>query len=182
MHFRLQHTFDKLESQRRKLLLEVKMMPDETFNTAPENRWSVNQVLAHLVAAERLSLMYMQKKVLGAKELSDTGLWEELKMLILKISQRLPGLKFKAPTVVKEHTSAYSSYDALAADWDKVRAEWKQFLSNLPDEFVRRKIYRHVVAGRLNAHHSLVFAGEHIAHHIPQIRALQKRTKSSRIA
>lgn len=170
----LQATFDKLEAQRAKLLASVSEMSLEAFNMAPENKWSVNQVLAHLIAAERLSLRYMQKKVLGVDDVSDTGLWEEMKILVLKITQRLPGLKFKAPKVVIEHTAAYRNFEELAADWDKVRSEWKDFLDHLPERYARRKIYRHVMAGRLNAHHSLIFAGEHMIHHMPQIQAARR--------
>lgn len=179
MNAKLQKTFDRLELQRHQLLSDVGAMSHEEFSTAPPGKWTVNQILAHLIAGEQLTLTYMQKKILGVKDAADSGLYEEVKMLMLKISQRMPGLKFKAPHVVKEHTKVYDSFQALVEDWNRLRSEWRQFLDDLPDEYVNRKIYKHVIAGRLNAHHSLIFAGEHIVHHWPQIIALQKRSSSS---
>jgi hypothetical protein len=171
MNAHLLQLFDELEKQRQQLLSEVKSASPDTWHRAPAGKWSVLQILAHLLQAERLSLQYMRKKALGIEQATDAGWWEDVKMLALKISQRLPGLKFRAPRVVVDTTPAYTTLADLERDWDALRNELHNFVSAIPDSYTHRKIYRHVFAGRLSAPQALIFFGEHIVHHLPQIKA-----------
>jgi len=171
MNSTLQRLFDTLEEDRKELLGRTGNLSPEKQLHAPDGKWSVRQILAHLIAAEKLSVLYLNKKILGIAQVEDTGWWEEVKMILLQISQRLP-LKFKAPKAVVEHTPAYSSFDELAQDWDKTRAELKTLLEKFDDTQVRKKIFKHIRAGRLNIRHALLFFREHIIHHTPQINRL----------
>ncbi len=177
MHTSLQNLFDEIEIQRKKMLDSVKTFSQEELNKVlhPGN-WSAAQILSHLITAEQLSLRYMQKKIQGIKEAPDSGLWEEVKINLLKISQRLPGLKFKAPQNVMEHMAQYQELTTITTEWEKVRGELKSLFEKIPDDQINRKIYRHVLAGYLNAKHSLIFFREHLTHHTPQIKKLLKVT------
>ncbi|MEQ8423734.1 MAG: hypothetical protein RIA63_03425 [Cyclobacteriaceae bacterium] len=96
MNSKLQTLFEDLERQRLQLLNEVKQQP-EKFDLKPDKKkWSIREILAHLVTAEKLTVQYMAKKIQGIDQAGDSGPLEEIKMIILKISQRLP-LKFTAP-------------------------------------------------------------------------------------
>ncbi len=148
-------------------------MSADKLKYAPEGKWSIQQILAHLIAAEKLSVIYLNKKKLGVNDAHDTGLLEEIKMVVLKLSQRLP-LKFKAPRGVVENTPTYASFEELMLDWDRTRSELREFLEKIDDTQIRKKIYKHIVAGRLNIQHALVFLREHIIHHTPQINRLLK--------
>lgn len=173
MNTQLHRLFDALEIQRFQLLDRVKKRPAQ-FNVKPDhNRWSLHQVLAHLVAAEKLSVFYLRKKIQGIDQAGNTGLIEELKMVVLRISQRLP-FKFKAPKPVIETTTAYSSLEALITDWDSTRANLKQLLEQIQDNQLKRKIFKHVIAGKLNIKHAVMFLQEHVAHHLPQVNRLLK--------
>lgn len=119
-----------------------------------------------------MSLLYIQKKIQGIDQLKDTGLWEEIKINLLKISQRLPGLKFRAPQRVVENTTFYTDLATIAKEWDDVRSEFRILLEKIPKQDVNKRIYRHVRAGYLNARHALIFFREHIIHHTPQIKKL----------
>ena len=171
MNTKLQHLFDSLERERDSLLATVKNLSPDKQQHAPEGKWSIQQILAHIIAAEKLSIMYLHKKMLGIKEVEDTGVLEEIKMALLQLSQRLP-LKFKAPRVVVENTPAYANFEELTADWNKTRAELKTLLEKFDDTQIRKKIYKHIRAGRLNIQHALMFFREHIIHHTPQINRL----------
>lgn len=173
MNIKLQILFDSLERERDSLLASIKNLSPDKQQHAPEGKWSIQQILAHLIAAEKLSIMYLHKKMLGIKEAEDTGALEEIKMVLLQISQRLP-LKFKAPRVVVENTPAYATFEELTADWDKTRSELKTLLEKFDDTQIKKKIYKHVRAGRLNIQHALMFFQEHIIHHTPQINRLLK--------
>ena len=171
MNIKLQILFDSLERERDSLLASIKNLSPDKQQHAPEGKWSIQQILAHLIAAEKLSVMYLNKKMLGIKEVEDTGVLEELKMVVLQLSQRLP-LKFKAPRVVVENTPAYANFEELTTDWNKTRAELKTLLEKFDDTQIRKKIYKHIRAGRLNIQHALLFFREHIIHHTPQIKRL----------
>lgn len=172
MNTKLKLLFDSLESERVMLLTSLKNLSSDKLLQAPEGKWSIQQILAHLIAAEKLSLMYLQKKMLGITEAENTGAWEEVKMILLRISQRLP-FKFKAPRTVVENTPSYASFEELTVDWDKTRAELKTLLERFEDSQIKKQIYKHVRAGRLNIQHALMFFHEHIVHHTPQINRLK---------
>src|SRR6185503_1288536 len=98
MHTELQQAFDVLELQRKKILELARELPPNAFNQRPrENKWSASEILSHIVSAEHLSALYIRKKMQGASSAKDSGAFEEAKFLLLQLSQRLPGLKFKAP-------------------------------------------------------------------------------------
>jgi hypothetical protein len=170
---KLQQLFDKLEADRNNLLVTLRTFPSDRLEYAPEGKWSIREILAHLISAEKLSVQYINKKILGIRDVEDTGVWDEVKMVLLQASQRLP-LKFKAPTGLVENTPANQNLDQLMADWEKTRVELKILLEKFDDTQIRKKIYKHVRAGRLNIQHALMFFREHIIHHSPQINRLLK--------
>jgi uncharacterized damage-inducible protein DinB len=167
----LKKKFDLLEVQRKTLLHSLQSQSAEKLSQQPAGKWSINQVIAHLITAERLSLAYLKKKIQAVDEVEDTGLIEELKMIALIISQRLP-FKFKAPKMVVENTPQPKGISQLELEWEQVRNELKSLLETIKDHQINRKIYNHVVAGKLNIKQTLIFFSEHIIHHQPQINRL----------
>lgn len=174
MNSNLQKLFDSLELQRTTVLNGIKSLSTEILNKHAPGKWSANQVLAHIITAEQLSVTYLKKKIQGIDETTNTGLIEELKMLALVVSQRLP-LKFKAPKVVVESTPPYQSAAQLEQAWDKTRGELAEVLNQFKDQHLNRKIYKHPFAGKLNIQQMLHFFSEHIIHHQPQIKKLLKQ-------
>ncbi len=169
MHPRLEHLYTDLEKQREKLLTPLRELKNEKLNHHLSEKWSINQIIAHLIAAERLSVMYLNKKMQGAETAEDTGLAEDIKMLLLIASQRLP-MKFKVPKVVLENTSQERDFKKLELEWISVRADLKKTLNSVKATHLKRKIYKHVRAGMLNIQHAVKFLREHVGHHIPQIK------------
>jgi hypothetical protein len=168
---KLQSVFNETETTRKNVLQLVKNMPEEKFFQSPEGKWSVSQILSHLIIAETLSLQYMKKKSLGLKDIDDTGFMENAKFLLLKIAQRLP-IKYKAPAVLREKAPTNIPYNEIVRRWDQLRGEVKDFLEKFDDKSVNKKVYKHVVAGRLNVVQAIAFFNEHINHHLPQIKRL----------
>jgi hypothetical protein len=174
MDTRLEHLYNKIETQRKALLLPLKVLSNDKLNAHPPAKWSINQIIAHLITAEDLSIIYLNKKILGIKDVEDGGLLEEMKMILLVASQRLP-LKFKAPKMVLDRTSNETDLNELIAKWNLTRLELKNILDRIESQHIKRKIYRHVRVGMLNIQHTLQFIGEHVDHHIPQIKNLLKQ-------
>jgi len=169
MNSRLQSLFDSIESQRHLILFSLTNIPSQKLNSHRPNKWSINQIIAHLISAEQLSVRYIGKKMQGMDQTIDTGFYEELKMLVLQISQRLP-FKFRAPKKVVENTVPESDIAKLMERWDLVREELRVLLEKIEDHQIKRGIYRHVRVGLINIQHALKFFGEHVTHHTPQIK------------
>jgi uncharacterized damage-inducible protein DinB len=169
----LRQFFNKIETQREEVLTLISLLSkDQLLKNPAPGKWSVSQIISHLIMTERLSVNYMKKKIQGIEQTADSGLLEESKMVLLKISQRLPGLKFKAPKYVLENTVLYDDLETLKLEWDKTRAEFQEFLEKVEDRHLDRKIYKHVAVGYLNVKHAVQFFGEHVRHHTPQIKKL----------
>jgi uncharacterized damage-inducible protein DinB len=172
LNTKLQQIFDSLETQRIQVFTSLKNLSGEKLNQQPAHGWSINQVIAHLITAERLSVLYLQKKFQAINEVENSGLIEELKMIVIILSQRLP-FKFKAPKTVVENTKPSTSLQELEQEWTTVRNELKIVLEKFNDDQLKRKIYKHVVAGKLNIQQTLLFFREHIIHHQHQIKRLE---------
>jgi hypothetical protein len=178
MNSKLQATFDSLEQQRAGLLNLIRPLPARALTSSPAGKWSIIHILSHLITGERTGLEYVRKKMLGIDATRDAGPYEEFKMIGLVISQRLPFLKYKVPKLIEERTVVYSELATLEKEWDALRKEWGQLLASLPDHHVNRKIFRHVVAGRLSVEQGMRFFGEHILHHRPQIDKLIRESRN----
>ncbi len=171
----LQNLLDKIESQRSSILNSFRNLTVEKFNRVPApGKWSAAEVLSHVITAERMSLAYMQKKMPGIEQAAFSGPWEEVKILMLKISQRLPGLKFKAPRRVVENTAFYHDFSSIESEWGKVRKELQELLEKFPQHAKRKLIYKHPAVGYLNIRHALIFFHEHLYHHHPQLKKMLK--------
>ncbi|HEY3430084.1 MAG TPA: DinB family protein [Cyclobacteriaceae bacterium] len=173
MNIFFQPIFNELEQQRHKLIDLVKDLPTEKFNYVPSpDKWSIAQILTHILVAERLSIVYMRKKSQGIDQLKDSGFTAQVRLVLLKISQRIPTIKFKAPKVVLENTPAALSVNELVAAWEKQRNDLKTFLEGIGEKNIKKEIYKHVIAGRLDARQAMIFLREHANHHWPQIKRL----------
>lgn len=161
--------FVALETQRGKLLEEIKKASSGQINQQIKGKWSISQIASHLIAAEQLSVSYINKKINAINEVGNTGLLGELKLLFFIVSQRLP-LKYKAPKTLGEQPRSYPDFAELEKDWDETRQQLKFLLEKFPEVGLKKKIYRHPVMGRCNIIHALISFREHINHHYPQIK------------
>lgn len=175
MHPQIQQIVDRLEEQREAILRDFRDFSEEQLHRAPRpGKWSAAQILSHIIAAERMSVAYMQKKLQGIDHASKSGILEDIKFGILKVSQRLPGIKFKAPIRVVENTSLYKDLDNIEAEWRIIRADLLKLVEKIPEHHLDRMIYKHPIAGYLNVPQALKFFREHIIHHAPQLKRLLK--------
>lgn len=177
MNQQFERVFQQIEEERNDFQNQFSVVADEHWNFSPQpGKWSMAQVFTHLVTSEKLSLGYMKKKAQGIEQAGNSGFMQSVKVLILIISQRLPMLKFKAPKVVVDNTPPAMSRQELFATWEKSRLELKNFLEGIGDDHIRKLIYKHPIAGRLDGRQALVFFAEHIHHHRPQLmRLLSKK-------
>ncbi|MBX2961403.1 MAG: DinB family protein [Cyclobacteriaceae bacterium] len=170
MNASVKSVFQELEQQREALLSLVKNIPEERYSKSIlPGKWSISQVLTHILTSEKLSLGYMKKKVNAIDELRDSGVMESLRLWLLIFSQRIP-LKYKAPKVVVDNTPAAMPLNQLTNEWDEIRKELATFLEGIHDKHIKRVIYKHPLTGRLDVRQTMSFFREHIIHHLPQIK------------
>jgi hypothetical protein len=171
-HF--QKPYDKLERQREQILGMIKNLPEDAYQTAPAGKWSVAQILTHLLTSERLSVGYMKKKSLGIEKLKDSGFKHVIVSGMLKVSQRIP-FRYKAPGVIVENTPEALSAEEIEKRWSQSRTDLKEFLEGISKQHSRRLIFKHPIAGMLNAGQAMKFMYEHVNHHLPQVKRLLAR-------
>jgi hypothetical protein len=169
MHPSLEKYFNSLEQQRTKLLTELSPISGERLILSKNGKWSISQILGHIIAAEKLSVGYINKKINAINEVGSTGVWGEVVLGLYIISQRLP-FKYKAPKALGNQPKLYLDLASLENEWNEVRQELKTFLEKFPPSGLKKKIYRHPVMRRCNILHALISFREHIIHHYPQIK------------
>lgn len=177
MHPRLQTAFDSIENAKQRLIDDASTLtPEQYFRSPAPGKWSVAQIMTHLMVVEQLSLHYMKKKSLGINEVKDSGVIEEARFRIYSMLFRLP-LKLKAPKTILDHTPEALSLSDLDTNWKRSRNKLNTFLSAIDDKHIRRMIYKHAFAGRLDVLQALRFFKEHIDHHRPQIDKIIRLSK-----
>ena len=173
MNSKLRVQFDRLEKARHDVITHISHIDEMCFRKSNGNKWSVGQILIHIVTSEKLALQYMRKKSLGVDALKNSGIVEPIKLTILKVSQRLP-IKYKAPKGIREMTPEAISKQELITLWDQSRLELKTFLESIEEKHINKKIFKHPIAGMFNASQGVAFLREHLLHHKPQILRLSK--------
>ncbi len=177
LNTKLNNAFNKLEAVTNKVLHDLSVLDDVKLNYKPtKGKWSINEILTHLLASEIVSINYMKKKSLGIDRLEDSGIIEWFKLYLLKLSQRVP-FKYKAPKYLVETTPTGIPLREITMQWKNAHAEMKAFFESIENKNIRKKIYKHPVAGYLDVIQATCFMREHVRHHMPQIERLQKQNE-----
>lgn len=171
MKRKTEKAFKRLEKQRLNLLSIYRSLSDEQlrFNPGPES-WNLLQVMRHLVTAEKLSLIYIQRKISRPEKTPKAGVGSRFRSLLLKLALFLP-IKFKAPKIA-EVEEAYPDFNEMVLEWDEVRNEYQEIISINDAEILSKALYRHPRAGLLNIKQAIEFMEDHVAHHKKQVERI----------
>lgn len=163
--------FKKIENQREEILKQYEQLTTDQlrFNPSP-GRWNLLQVLRHLVTAEKMSLIYIQRKMRNHKNIPKAGLGAFFRFKILKYALILP-IKYKAPKFA-EVREDYPDFETMISEWDTVRSDMLDLIENSKDEILAKALYKHPRAGLLNVKQALEFIEIHTAHHRKQMDRL----------
>jgi uncharacterized damage-inducible protein DinB len=140
--------------------------PDRLALRPPSGGWNALDVVQHLVLVEEGVLGYAGKKRQGPPQ--PVPFLDRGRLGLLVAVLRSP-LRFRAPApqVVPAETLPL---DGLRARWAEARRSLGAFVADLPDERLRALVFRHPIAGALDAAGTLTFLDEHVRHHEGQIR------------
>lgn len=170
MHSSFQPLLDTLERERLELADLLRFRSAEELNHAPgPGKWSAIQVMHHLIISEELSLGYLKKKTSFQSNFEKAGLKTSLRKGLLKIYLSLP-FKFKAPKGVSDEAlPAFGTLEETMDRWEKARQAMAAFLSQAPEGYSDKEIYRHPFAGKLTLEGMLEFFLAHFRRHREQV-------------
>ncbi|MBX0331682.1 DinB family protein [Pontibacter sp. HSC-14F20] len=169
----LESRYLKLEESRNRLVGELEGLDEELLNRAtPTGKWSINQIVAHLIQVEQLTNSYIQRK-LQEDKLESASLAHTFRSLLLRVALH-SGMKFKAPDAVAK-VPAYASLNSLRIQWDAARYQLEDTLTELPQQQLDKCVFRHPYAGMLTIGQTLDFLQDHFSHHARQISRLRQQ-------
>jgi uncharacterized damage-inducible protein DinB len=172
----VQKIFDRLEAGRKDLIESLDLLHENQFNFKPgQGKWSIAEIIHHLVLSEQGTYRYMTKKN-QAEKLPKLGWQASFRSAILNLGLKLP-LKYKAPRKGNILPTGKTSYLQLRQEWQEVRGNLWEFIRQLSPERMQSAIFRHPFGGYFTIFQTLRFFEEHIEHHrkqIERIRALEK--------
>ncbi len=169
MNQKIKPLWDKLEQDRLSLFQFLEKQTPSVLNQKPApDKWSVNQNIFHLIGAESASLAYMKKKLsFGTDNIPQAGFKSHWRRFMLRAAFALP-LKFKAPPQL-EKIPEDLNFEELKKRWTTLRAEYYDFLKNMPDTLVTAELWRHQLAGKMTILQMIDFFGDHTNRHKSQI-------------
>ncbi|MCW5907649.1 MAG: DinB family protein [Chitinophagales bacterium] len=173
MNQRIEKQFRLLETERTQLFQELRKYSDELINKKPApEKWSVAEVIAHLITAEEMSLKYLQKKTLDTSLAKPESLKNKFRWLLVNIVFTF-NIKFKAPEIVEPRTG-YQTLAELETKWSEVRQGIYEILDKLNDNEVNSTLWKHAIAGKMNIFHMVEFFSVHFGRHRLQIERTLK--------
>ncbi|TXK44885.1 DinB family protein [Pontibacter qinzhouensis] len=173
MNLLLEVKYLKLEKSRNRLLDALEQVDPVILNTKiAEDKWSIAQIVAHLVLVEEFTLSYMQRKLEEPEKLPAASLKNYLKSLLLKLALKSK-LKFKAPPRVADVPDKVC-LQSLRRQWNGVRYTFEDLLTDLPPELLDKCLFKHPYVGPLSVTQCLTFLQDHFDHHAAQIKHLKQ--------
>ncbi len=177
MPAKVEKKLQRLDSELTELLKVLKDYSERTLNKKPaEGKWSVLQVMHHLILAEGYGQRYVEKKLSFNPELKKAGFPATWRTFLMKTYLKIP-FKIKAPDGVSgEQLPDHSSFWETAKQWKQQREELRTMMENMPVEHFDKEIYKHPFAGRLTLVGLLDFHLGHFSRHRKQINKILKKS------
>ncbi len=174
MNQKIQPLWEKLEQDRLSLFQLLEKYTPSVLNQKPvPEKWSVNQNVYHLIEAESASLKYIKKKLSFGTDLPKAGFQSGLRRFALRLAFALP-FKFKAPPQLGKMPEDLN-FEELKQRWASLRAEYYDFLKDMPDKVITAELWRHQIAGKMTILQMLDFFQDHVNRHRSQIERTLKQ-------
>ena len=173
----LSSKFDNLEKSRNDLITYLQGVDKNSLSfKINQNKWSTIQICLHVIKAEQLTTLSLNKNLQLKNNLKKSGFTSLIMDALLSFALKSK-IKFKAPAIVAKMPDNYD-FDELIKKWNTTRVSLKNYVDNFPEDYLRKVIYKHPIAGWLNLTQTLNFLQNHFDHHKPQIIKLIESHKS----
>jgi hypothetical protein len=168
-----QRVLEQLASSEARLLEIVDGLTPEQwrFREAPE-RWSIGEIVEHLVLFEGFILGAIANALQGPVEAEKKPLAAGKEHLVLGLADARE-TKFNAREVVRPR-GAWSSATKLIVEFRKVRAGTVAFAMETEAD-LRGHFFPHIAFGDLDCYQWLVVLGQHTCRHVLQIEKIKLR-------
>lgn len=173
MRAKLNSTFDEIEALKTSILTDFDQLSIHQLTFKPNSRkWSLLQVIEHLMLAETGSINYVNKKLLDPTKLEEYSFKAAFRFKLLQSVFALP-LKIRRRPATADPTLEPDLKD-VKLRWDIARKALRKFLDAYDDVILKKLVYKHPFAGRINALQMTLFFKLHIKHHQKQIERIKK--------
>jgi len=173
MRMKLNSTFDEIEALKTSLLHDFEQLSLHQLSFKPNARkWSLLQVIEHLMLAETGSVNYVNKKILDPSQLENYSLRATLRFWWLQFFLKAPFRIKRRPTQVTP--TLEPNFDDVKLRWDIARKALRKFVDKHDDAILKKLVYKHPFAGRINTLQMMQFFKLHINHHKKQIERIKK--------
>lgn len=158
----LDRAFTRMERERKAFLDSVSHIPEDLLEQSPATgKWSIAQIVVHLVQAETSALSYLRKKLHhgghGPVRLAGT-----FRLVALRCALATP-VRWKAPRIISD--VPHINWQDATMQWRSVRDDWRRSLEDLPPGTAAHGLFKHPVAGKLTLAQGLRFMATHVRHH-----------------
>lgn len=168
MNPELSNAYEQLDQRMSTLFDRLSAYDDGLLQQQPAaDKWSVIQVLDHLIHSERRSVLYCQKKLKAGDDIPESTIFNDLKMKLYDVVLSTK-IKFKAPPVVSTPDNS-RSLKATRAYCIETHQLLRGFLESYPEKYLSKGIFKHPVAGRITLLQMVRFFDVHVRHHLHQI-------------
>jgi len=166
----LQKQYLLLEDKRKKLYDLLEKLDEEQLSYRPaEDKWSITQIVFHLVKSEQLSVISINKEIRNADN-RKAGVSALVRSSLLKYALMSP-LKFKAPAILGNVPAEYD-IEELKTKWITIRNKLNTALGEVDTELGKKYLFTHPYAGKMNIYQTMDFLVHHFNHHNRQIKRL----------
>jgi len=173
MDIKVASQLKKLDKDLTKLFEELKDYSENELNKQPAaNKWSVMQIMHHLILAEGGSVNYVKKKLSFNPTLEKAGMKAGWNRFLAVNYLKLP-FKVKAPEGIGgANLPEHSKFWETAKQWKNQRQELLEFLESLPIETYDKELYKHPLVGKMTLNGMLDFFEQHFRRHRKQINKI----------
>jgi hypothetical protein len=168
---RLDQRLQVFNVKRGALLDEMGAMDPAKLVAKPlANKWSILEIIEHLVVAEREVLKGLPESFqLAERKRSLKNRFAYL-MVMFVLRYGIP-VKVPSPAMVPRGNR---SLDELRRLWNENQAWLKAYIARLDPKGFRRAVFEHPVAGPLSVEQAVHIDQVHVDNHVRQIRRLQR--------
>ena len=171
MKAEFKNKFDIMEKDREEIISLINKLDDQKLNFKPApGKWSILQILFHIIKAEHLTIISLKNSIGNKKDLKKSSLGAAMRSSLLNISLR-SSIKIKSPDILKKVPETYD-IEQLKKKWTTLRSELNKILNGAEEEVLNKYVFKHPYAGRLNFTQSIEFLYEHVKHHKRQIKRI----------
>ena len=170
----IQEKYESLRKKREDLLQQLGSLPSEelSFKAGPD-KWSIVEVVEHLVIAEKDFLKQLSTNAL-ASNLDHESRTPEKYQTVIKVMER--DIPVDVPDKSAEPHGRLT-LEELLTQWDDIRRKLQGLLAEINTENKDNLIYRHPYGGPLDISETLHFTDVHFDNHVRHIDRILAQKK-----